>query len=217
MQKAVLLHGFNKKQDDMMVLKSNLLVHKLDCELVDLPLTFKRIDQCAFIFEGLFEKIISELNKTEKVSLIGHSSGGLVIRKFLSETKYLSRINKCVLIATPNQGSELADFAGKISRTYVKIFKTLYSLQTDNINMLQLKETNVEIGAIAGNKNNLLLGNMLENENDGRVEVKSVYYSGLKDFIVLPYGHKEIHYQKETADLIHSFIIHSKFNIKEKL
>ncbi|MCS7464920.1 hypothetical protein N0M98_33090 [Paenibacillus doosanensis] len=137
---------------------------------------------------------------------IGHSSGGLVIRKFLSDTRYLDYVHKCVLIATPNRGTRLASYADQVSKTSTRIFKTLQSLHPEYIDSLNLKETGIEIGAIAGNRNNLLLGKLLNDDNDGRVEVSSVYYDGLTDFTILPYGHKEIHYQKETAELVVHFI-----------
>ena len=49
-------------------------------------------------------------------------------------------------------------------------------------------------------KNKLLLGKLLTGENDGRVTVNSVYYEGLKYFIILPYQHKEIHYKWEQQN-----------------
>ncbi|MGO0062789.1 alpha/beta fold hydrolase [Brevibacillus fluminis] len=210
-KKAILIHGFNKSKSDMKSLEDHLERQQLECISVNLPLTFEKIEHCAFIFEGIFEKIIQEMNGEGKISLIGHSSGGLVIRKFLSDTRFLLNVHKCVLIATPNNGTKLADYADKFSKPYTRIYKTLQSLRTKNIEALNLKDTEVDIGAIAGNKSDLLLGKLLNYPNDGRVEVDSVYYKGLKDFVVLPYGHKDIHYQRETADLIVNFIKNGKF------
>lgn len=211
MNKVVLIHGFNKNKNDMKTLQSHLSSLNLECTIIDLPLTFKTIEYCASLFEEIFENIISEIQVGEKVSLVGHSSGGLVIRKFLSDTKHITKVHKCILIATPNHGTKLADYASMLPKVYTKIYKTIIALQTTYAQKLQLKETSIEIGAIAGNKNNLFLGKLLQNENDGRVEVSSVYWEGLTDFKILPYGHKEIHYQLETAKLIHKFLISSKF------
>jgi triacylglycerol esterase/lipase EstA (alpha/beta hydrolase family) len=211
-KKVVLLHGYSKNKNDMKVMESHLTRLKFECILVDLPLTFKEIHQCASIFEGIFEGLLERLGKDEKVSLVGHSSGGLVIRKFLSDTKHIDKVDKCVLIATPNNGTELASYAWSISKSLVNIFKTLKSLQPDHVQKLHIQEKVVDIGAIAGNKSSLLLGKFLKNENDGRVEVQSVYYQGLKDFIVLPYSHKEIHYEFETAKLIKRFIHSNQFH-----
>src|SRR5690554_3857812 len=108
-QKVILIHGYFRTQRDMMDLKKNL--EKLGYEgiLVDLPLTFNNIEYATSVFEGKIEGIINSLQEDEKISLVGHSTGGLVIRLFLSNTKHIEKIHRCVLIATPNEGSQLAD------------------------------------------------------------------------------------------------------------
>lgn len=212
MKKIILIHGYNRDHNDMTTLKDNLEELGYEIILVDLPLTFKRIEYCTDIFKREVQEIISRLPKEEKISLVGHSTGGLIIRNFLTITQHKGKIDKCVLIGTPNKGSKLADIAAKVANIFVDIFKTLKSLRTKNIERLNLYAgTEIEIGAIAGNKNNLLLGNLLKRENDGRVRVDSVKYDNLKDFIVLPYGHKEIHYKFETAKLIDNFLKYKKF------
>ncbi|PAB60996.1 alpha/beta fold hydrolase [Anaeromicrobium sediminis] len=211
-QKVVLVHGYNKNSNDMKVLKRNLEKIGYKGVVVDLPLTYKEIEYCAFVFEGIIYEIIKNLKPNEKINIVGHSTGGLIIRHLLSTSKYISKINKCVLVATPNNGSELADIAGNMSKILINIFKTLKSLQCQEVKALKLENSHeIEIGAIAGNRNNLFLGYLLSDENDGRVTVKSVKFAGLKDFVVLPYGHKEIHYMWETARLIDTFIKTGKF------
>lgn len=214
--KNILIHGYYKSYKDMRVLKANLDKLGYDNILVDLPLTFRTIDYSNSVFTEIISGIVAGLKTGEQLNLIGHSTGGLIIRYFLSTAPNISFINKCVLIATPNKGSELADIAGRFSRKFIRLFKTLESLQTKEILDMQLKNgfSNIEIGGIAGNKCNLLLGHLLSEENDGRVTVKSAKLEGLRDFIVLPYGHKEIHYKFLTAELIDAFIKHSRFDIK---
>ncbi|MCT4621902.1 MAG: alpha/beta fold hydrolase [Marinisporobacter sp.] len=210
--KVVLVHGYNKNSNDMKVLKKNLEKMGYEGISVDLPLTYEEIEYAAFVLEGIIHEIIKDLKHNEKINIVGHSTGGLVIRYLLSTSKYINKINKCVLVATPNNGSELADIAGKMSKTFINIFKTLKSLQSEEVKALKLENSHeIEIGAIAGNRSNSLLGNLLTDENDGRVTVKSVKFSGLKDFVVLPYGHKEIHYKWKTARLIDTFIKTGKF------
>lgn len=212
-QKVILVHGYNKSCKDMVTLKENL--EKLGYEgiVVDLPLTFKDIEYATLVFEEKVAEIICDLNEDEKISMIGHSTGGIVIRLLLSKIKYIDKIHRCVLIATPNKGSRLADITSVLSSVFINIFKTLKSIRTENIEKLNLKHIDrIEVGAIAGNKNNLFLGKLLNHENDGRVEVDSVEYAGLKDFIVVPYGHKEIHYKFEVAKLIDDFLKYGSFN-----
>ncbi|SJZ89071.1 alpha/beta fold hydrolase [Selenihalanaerobacter shriftii] len=213
-KKVVLVHGYNKNQKDMLVLKENLEELGYDGILVDLPLTFKRIKYCTSIFEKKVDQIIYNLCENEKISLVGHSTGGLVIRNFLSNIKYRDKIDRCVLIATPNQGSQLANIASKLSNTFTNVFKTLDSLHPDNVKDLGLRSLDpIEIGAIAGDKSNLILGKLLPEGNDGRVQVSSVKYEGLKDFIVVSHGHKDIHYNFKTAELVDSFLKKGKFEI----
>jgi uncharacterized alpha/beta hydrolase family protein len=209
---SVLVHGYNKNKNDMIVLSNNLekLNHK--CFLVNLPLTFKEIEYSSLIFERKIEIVLEEIGKYKKINLIGHSTGGIIIRQFLANTKLIDNINKCVLIAAPNNGSELADLASKYLFFGTKIYKTLISINSSSVKSIKdIKNDKIKIGAIAGNKNNLLLGNFIKEENDGRVKVNSVFYDGLDDFIILPYGHKKIHYKWDTAKLVDKFIIDGKF------
>ncbi len=212
-QKIVLVHGYNKKSKDMMVLKNNLEKIGYEGVLVDLPLTFKEIEHSTNILESIISEITKDINEDEKIHFVGHSTGGLIIRQLLSTTKHLEKIGKCILIATPNNGSELADVVGNKLKIFSNIFRTLKSLQSENIKALKLDSNHgIEIGAIAGNKQNLFLGKFLTGENDGRVTINSVKFNGLKDFVAIPYGHKDIHYQFETIELIDLFFKYSKFD-----
>ena len=211
-KKVILIHGFMRNSQDMSPLKKNLEVLGYEGILVNLPLTFQRIEHSVSLLEGTLEDIVLNLKSQEKIHLVGHSTGGLVIRSWLAKSKFRSKIDRCVLLATPNQGSELADLAGKYFRIFSAICKTLESLQSQHVKKLStLSELPVEIGAIAGKKNNLLLGKLLQGENDGRVTVESVRIAGLKDFMVLPFGHLEIHKKFITAQFIDRFLKKGSF------
>ena len=196
----------------MFVLKENLEHLDYQCHVVDLPLTCTSISTCTAVFKERFLELTAELKSEDKINLVGHSTGGIIIRNFLATTNYQNKIDKAVLIATPNQGSQLANIAAKFLPLFVKIFKPLHSLQQDNFKNLKLKvPKSVALGAIAGNKSNLFLGNLLQAANDGRIKVKEVTDERLDDFIVLPYGHKGIHYQFKTAKLVDSFLKDDQF------
>jgi len=212
-KKIILVHGYFRTQKDMVDLKRNLEGLGYEGILVDLPLTFNNIEYATSIFKERINQIIYNLKEDEKISLVGHSTGGLVIRLFLSNTKYIDKIHRCVLIATPNEGCQLADIASRISRIFINIFKTLKSLRHESVEKLNfIHRDNIEIGAIAGNKSNLILGKLIKAENDGRVEVRSVIYDELKDFIIIPYNHNEMHHKFKTAELVHSFLQKGNFN-----
>lgn len=217
MQKVVLVHGFGKTAADMEPMQENLRKLGHDPLLVDLPLTFHPFDYGAAILEKYLRKMLVNVSEGEKIHLVGHSTGGLVIRSVLVNEEIRARVGRCVLIATPNYGSELVDLAARFSEIFVDLFGTLKSIQTEHVRDLEpIEFLGIEIGAIAGNNDNLALGRLLEGENDGRVTVKSVKIDGLKDFIVLPYGHRDIHKQEETAHLVASFLKTGFFEVRHQ-
>ncbi|ARK21166.1 alpha/beta hydrolase [Sporosarcina sp. P26b] len=203
-EQVLLLHGFNKTSRDMQTLSSHLEHYGFHCRSLDLPLTRHEFDHSFFLVEKtLFDMA---LQRESPIHLVGHSTGGLLIRKVLQETDWIDSIGRCVQIATPNRGSQLAHVASKING-YTEYYKTLQSLNAVYIEQMNLPDISpVSIGAIAGNRNHLWLGKLLSGENDGRIELNSVHYPGLSDFITLPYGHKEIHHQKEVAELTARFL-----------
>lgn len=212
-KKVILVHGYFKNHRDVMDLKKNL--EKLGYEgiVIDLPLTFHEIKYAYTCFQTKMKEILDSFQEDEKVSLVGHSAGGLIIRMFLSNTKDIHRIHRCVFISTPNKGCRLADIASKRLPILVTIFKTLKSLTPANVEKLKIKDRkDIEIGIIAGNKSDLILGKLIRGENDGRVELYSTKYEGSTDSITLPYNHNEIHHQFEVAQLVDNFLRNGGFH-----
>ena len=204
---VVLVHGYGKDSDDMRSLANFLGEAGYRAVKVDLPLTFDSVDEAAKIFEQEVAALLSTLADEQPIAMVGHSTGGLVIRYFLSHSPLYQRVDRAVLIATPNRGSTLAEMAGDLSGLLVETFATLDSLRPEKISRLALHDPEEAlVGAIAGDKGNLVLGGLLEKENDGRVEVESVFYPELDDFIVVPHNHHEIHHSRKTASLVIRFI-----------
>ncbi len=213
---VVLVHGYTSDSRDMRSLARFLEADGYRAVKVDLPLTFDHVEDAADVFAREVEAILSDIPDDQTIAMVGHSTGGLVIRYFLSHYPQHKRVGEAVLIATPNRGSTLAGMAGEISGLLVETLATLDSLRPENISKLGLDDPeNVRIGAIAGNKGNLVLGQLLEKDNDGRIEVHAVYYPELDDFAIVPYNHNEIHHQKETAQLVERFIRTGAFDSHE--
>ena len=206
-KKVILIHGYFRKSKDMKPLSKNLSALGYYPVCMDFPLTFKSFVDSFPILEDMISK-----DKHDEIYLVGHSTGGLLIRYFLKKSHYAKKIKRCVLIAAPNTGSELADTTSNISKTFLNIFRTLKSIQTKNINKLKLNDIkNIDIGVIAGSKKGILFGHLLDSENDGRVSIHSTKFDGIKDFIVLDYGHKKIHHKYKTARLVDRFLRDGNF------
>ena len=209
---VVLVHGYSKGPADMHTLADFLTAAGYRPLTVDLPLTFDHVQEAAEVFEKKVRTILSGLPENESIAMVGHSTGGIVIRYFLSHSPYYKRVDRAVLIAAPSRGSRLADMAGEISDLLVETFATLDSLRPEKIGELSLDDPEgTRVGAIAGNRGDLALGRFLEKEHDGRVEVRSVYYPGLDDFIVVPYNHNEIHHAEKVASLVTRFLESGRF------
>ncbi|PIC64570.1 alpha/beta hydrolase [Sporosarcina sp. P13] len=208
-EQVLLLHGFNKTARDMFTLADNLEKRGYKCQSINLPLTRHEFDLSTALVENTLYDMASK--QDTKIHLVGHSTGGLLLRNVLKETEVISSIGRCVQIATPNRGSQLAHIASKVMG-YTQYFRTLKSLHSTYIEKLNLPDfTPFPIGGIAGTRNHLWLGKLLKGENDGLVELDSVHYPGLSDFITLNYGHTEIHHKQEVAELTASFLQTGRF------
>ncbi|MGO1367849.1 esterase/lipase family protein [Senegalia sp. (in: firmicutes)] len=214
-KKVVLVHGYFRTYRDMKILKKYLMELGYKVVRANLPLTFYEIDKGVEEFSDFIKDIIKNLGKDEKISLVGHSTGGLVIRKFILDNRNLIKyIENCVLIATPNKGNEIAEFVVENFKIFPEIFKTIKSLHPEKVKTIKpLDSTPIKIGAIAGNEESIILRPFFDCENDGKVSVDSVKYEDIDDFIILPYNHYEIHKRKETAKYVAKFIETGKFRV----
>lgn len=208
LETVILVHGFYHDYTNMLVLQEYLSEMGYDTVTVDLPTKFNSLKDCCATFKSQLQKL--KLNSS-KIHFVGHSMGGLIIRSFLSENK-VPNLGKCVLITTPNQGSRLADILSPLMIP-AQIFKPLRALTSTAQDILPpLNSPCPEFGIIAGKCNQLFWGKLFLSDNsDGRVEVESSKFDLMTDFIILPYHHKAIHFKKDTAQLIDSFLQTGQF------
>jgi pimeloyl-ACP methyl ester carboxylesterase len=190
----------------MRPLRDYLRKKGLEAICIELPTTFDTVANCA---EQLGRQIKKDVLETCKPSFVGHSMGGLVVMELLAQNS-IPRLGRCILIATPIRGSKLAALACRLfDRTPLLPFSALQSLRVDRTHLalaVARKYPDTELGIIAGNKCNLILGRLLAPENDGRIEVASTKWEAAKESVVLPYGHHEIHHKRLTAELVYHFL-----------
>ncbi len=173
-----------------------------------LPVKFQSLETCTVKFEQKFREIQSDY---DRIHFVGHSIGGLIIQLFLSRNR-VSALGRCVLIATPNDGTELAGLVARYLKPLMWICKPYQALLPGGADIPPpINNPPPDIGAIAGNRNSLLLGKLIKRECDGRVPVESIPFDGMKEIVILPYNHEEIHHQKETAELVLRFLQEGTF------
>jgi hypothetical protein len=82
------------------------------------------------------------------------------------------------------------------------------------VNGVNLPETTVRIGSIAGTSKDLGMGTLfwpLEGESDGAVLVKENFVPGLTDHLQLKLGHKDLIRDQAVATHISNFFEYGKF------
>lgn len=204
---TVLVHGFNKGKNDMAYLEKGLRESGFETVSVDLPTRFGTLEECR---DSLSLQINDLVQKYETVNYVAHSLGGLITRAYINHVKQ-DNVGRCVFIATPHKGSRLAGFADSIP-FYSRIFQTVIPILPGSDFSPPGLAKNIKAGLIAGDKNKHLLGRLfLSDKSDGRIEVSSVESKDADEFIVLPYGHKEIHHQQQTVMLVRNFLLQGTF------
>jgi pimeloyl-ACP methyl ester carboxylesterase len=150
----------------------------------------------------------------DKLHLVGYSMGGIVSRYIIAYHKP-KNFGRAVLIASPNQGSELVK---KIS-TYFW-FDSIFGpgaedLMIDSEFMSILPDASTyEAGVISGNltMNPLTSLFVLNGPDDGTVSVNSTMINGMKDHIVIPATHHTIVNDYRTLQQTERFITTGKFD-----
>lgn len=203
----VLVHGFCRSHLDMRFLEAGLKNAHFHVVSVRLPTLFASLSQCC---DALATQIDSIVKNAGSVHYVAHSMGGLIVRAYIQRTQQ-QNVGRCIFIATPHQGSKLAAIANRVP-FYASVFKPIKDLLPSLSYPDFGAQKSFQIGVIAGESNTGLLGKLfMSSRSDGRVEVASARATDTDDFIILPYGHHEIHHMPQTLRLIQRYLSMGRF------
>jgi len=182
---AVVLHGIARSSSHMKELVQ-YLSEDFEVINVDYPSTDYEIDKLA---DFVFDEKLAKIDKNRKINFVGYSMGGLVVRALLNKHKY-KNIGRVVFLATPNKGSEVADFL-KNNWLYKKIYGPAgQQLTTKQTIEKILGIPYYEFGVIAGNFSiDPISSSLIDGENDGKVAVEKTKIDGMKDFVLVDASH----------------------------
>ena len=207
----ILVHGFIKNSKDMASLAKSFKDDYEEIIAVNLPTIFVDIE----VAVHRLSEILKKIPDTKQLTFIAHSMGGLITCKAIGHLK-LQNVKKCVFIATPFRGSNVANFGHKIP-FYSRILKPNKNLLvTDNyLDDCNNAMKDVPVGLVAGNKHsklNLLSRVLLTSEHDGLVEVGSAFAINSDDKIIVNMNHQKIHHDETTLQYVKNFLERGRFS-----
>ena len=200
---VILLHGLCRTKASMRKIEKVLTANGYTVENVD-------YDSRKHSIEELSDQAIGEtlagdrLRECSKIHFVTHSLGGLMVRSYLKRHN-VPRMGRVVMLAPPNQGSEVTDKIGGWL-LYRKINGPAGSeLGTDEASAPhRLGSIDFECGVIAGDwSNNWINSLMIPGPDDGKVSIERSRVQGMK-------AHKVVH-------TTHTFIMKNAEAIRSTL
>ncbi|TVQ84216.1 MAG: alpha/beta fold hydrolase [Micavibrio sp.] len=185
---VVLLHGITRSSRAMQRMEDYFRQHGYHVINIDYKSREYTIDRLA---EHVYEEISDITAEAEhRIHFVGHSMGGLIIRAILNRHRP-ENLGRVVMLGTPNQGSEVADFLENNI-----LFQNFYGpaglqLVTDQRRIAHLfGEVDFDLGIIAGTRSiDPLSSLVLPGSDDGKVTVERTKLEGMTDHLVLPTTH----------------------------
>jgi triacylglycerol lipase len=210
---VVLLHGLARTSKAMDKLASELAEVDYKVANIDYPSRERPIEELSplAISEGIRQ---CQTPQNEKIHFVTHSMGGILIRYYL-ESNEIDNLGHVVMIAPPNQGSEVVDKLSGVPGYAVVNGPAGQQLGTDpNSIPSNMGPVDYSVGVIAGNKTfNPLLSQFLPNPDDGKVSVERTKVEGMADFVVVNASHPFIMEDDEVIGYTLRFLKSGSFGV----
>lgn len=211
MDGIIFLHGIARSASSLAVLEKTLRADGYATLNLDYPARSRCI---AEIVEALQAKMARFAEGCSgRLHFVTHSMGGLVARAFIARHRP-ARLGHVVMLAPPNEGSEIADLLGG-NLLYRAFFGPAGAeLVTKRSEALceVLGRVDYPLGVIAGDRSLDPVGwLLLPGANDGRVSVERTRVAGMADHIVIHGTHTLIMNNPEAIAQVRHFLKHGRF------
>ncbi len=186
-EQVIVLHGIARSSSHMEPLAKALKQKGYTVFNLDYPSTKEPLEQLA---AGVARQVREKIRADQPVHFVGYSMGGIVTRIVLNKYRP-DNLGRVVQLASPNQGSEVADFL-KTNPLYESIYGPAgQQLVTEDAGIDELLGTvDYELGVIAGNFSiDPVSSSLIPGDDDGKVSIKSTKVDGMKDHVVTSASH----------------------------
>jgi len=186
---VILLHGLCRTSRSMDRMERALTEAGYQVLNVDYPSRTAPIQKLA---DDAIGKAVADCQRdgATKIDFVTHSLGGILVRSYLARHP-LPSLGRVVMLAPPNQGSEVVDKLG-----WLFLFKWINGpagneLGTDTNSVPnQLGPVNYPVGVIAGDRSiNWINSLFIPGRDDGKVSVERARLAGMRDYIIIHATH----------------------------
>lgn len=150
--------------------------------------------------------------RVERLHFVGYSMGGLVIRAYLHRFRP-GNLGRVVMLGTPNQGSEVADFI-RDWRIYKKLYGPAGAELVTNLENRDalFGKIDYELGVIAGSRSvDPISSWLIGKPGDGKVSIESTKVEGMKAHRVISSSHPFLPVSSEARKLALEFLRKGEF------
>jgi len=150
---------------------------------------------------------IHETDTAPRVHFVTHSMGGILLRLHLRDRRP-ANLGRIVMIAPPNQGSEVADKLREnpFFRLFTGVNGRRLGTSPESLPR-QLGPLHADLGIIAGNRSlNPLFSAWIGRPNDGKVAIDSTRLEGMRDHRIFPISHTWLQYRRPVINAVSTYL-----------
>ena len=201
---VILIHGLGRTPLSMKRVEWDL--QRAGYQVINLSYPSRRAS-VEELSENRVAPVVAKIPATAKINFVTHSLGGIILRQYLSRHE-MANLGRVVMLAPPNQGSELSDSFRRCEWTRLILGPAGCELGTLASDIPQrLGPVKCDVGIIAGDVSlNPFFSLLVRGPSDGKVSVARAKVDGMNDFLVVHHSHTWMMWRKDVLLQIQSYL-----------